>query len=172
MRSKEEDGRKTANTNILQAEIRHDIVNCPSGIWGIPACKEFNLHLQSSSSGRIPSSSSVHWEGSGYGKWPSTASKSCQKCQGIQNLLGSAGTCSAGETGYTTARYAHHPQRDGVHHLQLLGSRLSRNGLQREWKMPAASELTCQPTSPPQSPDCQYQDSLSFGKYQATYYHV
>lgn len=46
-----------------------------------------SLYLQSSLSGGIPSSSSVHWEGSGYGKWPSTSSESCQKRQRIQNHM-------------------------------------------------------------------------------------
>ncbi|KAL6034405.1 hypothetical protein STEG23_017399, partial [Scotinomys teguina] len=41
----------------------------------------------SNHNGGIPNSSSVHYEGSGYEKWPSTASESCQKCQRIQNHM-------------------------------------------------------------------------------------
>lgn len=41
----------------------------------------------SSSSGGIPSSSSVHSEASGQGKWPMTISGSCQLCQRIQNHM-------------------------------------------------------------------------------------
>lgn len=51
------------------------------------ALVESGLPFQSSSSGRIPNSSSVHWEGSGYAKWPSTASESCHKRQRIQNHM-------------------------------------------------------------------------------------
>lgn len=50
-----------------------------------PTCKKLSQHFRFSSSEKIPNSSSVHWEGPGCGKWPSTESESCQKCQRIQN---------------------------------------------------------------------------------------